>query len=123
MPYIRQSRPHSEDPLRGNPASPGTDWERRNPQASGPNQTRRHRGRASPAARERRERCPLRKRSARPPPGAHACPLVPERPGRGAPPTREVDAATHVLSVSFIHRWQRGPSGHFTSLHFCTTRG
>lgn len=30
MPYIRQSRPHSEDPLRGNPASAGTDWERRN---------------------------------------------------------------------------------------------
>lgn len=27
-----------------------------------------------------------------------------------------------VLSVPFIHRWQRGPSGHFTALHF-TTRG
>ena len=68
------------------------------------------------------------------PPRAFRKPAAPRTPGgeerdaaafpgaaRGDP-TRAAAEVTHVLSVPFIHRRQRGPSGHFTSLHF-TTRG
>lgn len=37
----------------------------------------------------------------------------------GGQPARQINEnaqVTYVLSVSFIHRWQWGPSGHFTSL-------
>lgn len=121
--WLRPDRP-LEPPARPNsrPCLPAA------PRAN--NRHTRGRGRARP-------RAPPTTPTARPgnrEPGtgnARAAPLVPTvrprlpaRPGPATPSSAgTAGAGTYVLSVSFIHRWQRGPSGHFTSLHFCTMRG
>lgn len=65
----------------------------------------------------------FRKRAAHRSPGGGArdAAALP-RAARGDPTQSVAAEVAHVLSVPFIHRRQRGPSGHFTSLHF-TTRG